>query len=102
MALLAASALAEGEVVGTDHGDRKVALYRLTGAFYATSNLCTHAHALLSYGWVEGDRIRCPLHAACFDIATGKAQGFPVTQDIATYPVRVTEGIIEVLLPLSG
>lgn len=102
VSLLAAAAIAEGEVVGTDHGERKIALYRLAGAYYATDNVCTHSFALLSDGWVEGDCIRCPLHGGRFDIATGKAQRVPVTRDIVTFRVRIIDGILQVWLPLSG
>jgi nitrite reductase/ring-hydroxylating ferredoxin subunit len=76
-------------VVGVEIGGRRVALYRLDGAYYATSNVCTHAGALLSAGEVVECYIECPLHFALFDIRSGKAQGGHAAVDLATYPVEV-------------
>jgi nitrite reductase/ring-hydroxylating ferredoxin subunit len=42
----------------------KIALYRCRGEFFATSDICTHAFALLSDGWLDGHEIECPLHGA--------------------------------------
>jgi 3-phenylpropionate/trans-cinnamate dioxygenase ferredoxin subunit len=68
---------------------RKIALYRSEGEFFATDDVCTHAYALLSDGFLEDGCIECPLHQARFDIRTGKALCEPATEDVATYPVRV-------------
>jgi nitrite reductase/ring-hydroxylating ferredoxin subunit len=91
--------IADGEIVGTEVGDTNVALYNLDGTFYATDNICTHAFALLSDGWVSGDVVECPLHGGRFEIKSGKALGDPVECDIATFPVRVVGDDVEVLLP---
>lgn len=32
---------------------KRVAVYNVGGEFYATDNICTHAQALLSEGWLE-------------------------------------------------
>jgi nitrite reductase/ring-hydroxylating ferredoxin subunit len=76
-------------VIGVNVGGTDVALYRLGNEFFATSNICTHAFAYLSDGWVEDGRVECPLHQGLFDIRTGKATCAPLTRDIATYPVKV-------------
>lgn len=70
-------------------GEHQIALFNLEGEFYATDDICTHAYASLSEGYIEDGCVECPLHAGLFDIKTGKAQGVPVTEDIKTYPVRV-------------
>ena len=72
-------------------GDIQIAIFNLAGAFYATDDVCTHAYASLSEGYVEDGCVECPLHAGLFDIKTGKALSLPVVEDIKTYPVR-TEG----------
>jgi nitrite reductase/ring-hydroxylating ferredoxin subunit len=64
----------------------------------ATDNICTHAFALLSDGWLDGDCIECPLHAGRFDVRTGKALGPPVDEDIKVYPVRIVGDDIQVKL----
>ena len=90
--------LAEGEVIGVEIAGRSVAIYECDGALYATDNICTHAYARLSDGWLDGCAIECPLHAARFDIRTGEVLDPPASVDLKTYPVRVVEGAIEVRL----
>jgi 3-phenylpropionate/trans-cinnamate dioxygenase ferredoxin component len=90
--------VASGEVIGIEAGDRSIAIYDSDGTLYATDNVCTHAYACLSDGWLDGDIIECPLHAARFDIRTGKVLDPPATEDLKTYPVRVTGDDIEVNL----
>ena len=83
------SDLDEEEVMGVMVGDEEIALYNLEGEFYATHGICTHENIGLADGFVEGNLIECPLHAACFEIKTGKAVNPPATVDIKTYPVKV-------------
>src|ERR1700712_3336961 len=81
--------VAEGACIGVRVGDREVAVYHLPGGeFRATANVCTHEYALLSDGWLENGCIECPLHAAQFDIRTGKALSAPADEDIAVYPLK--------------
>ncbi len=77
-------------VIGVIAGGQQIAIYKTDdGAYYATHDVCTHAYALLSQGYLEGCLIECPLHAGYFDVRTGKAQGNPVTQDIRSFPLKV-------------
>jgi len=92
------AAVMPGEVVGVKLGEREIALYNIDGAIHATDNLCTHAFALLSQGWLDGDCIECPLHGGRFEVKTGKGQGPPVSDDLKTYKVRMTGEDIQVLL----
>lgn len=73
---------------------KQIAIYRLEGQFYATDNVCPHAYALMTDGFVDGDTIECPLHGAVFNIRTGKCMGPPAESDLATYPVTVVENQI--------
>jgi 3-phenylpropionate/trans-cinnamate dioxygenase ferredoxin component len=70
-------------------GNTPIALYRLEGQVYAIDDVCPHMHALLSWGFVEGRTIECPLHQAKFDIATGKCLAGPVSVDLNRYAVRI-------------
>lgn len=82
--------VAEGQVLGVRIGDKEVAVYHLPGGeLRATDNVCTHEYALLSEGWMENGCIECPLHAAQFDIRTGKALCAPAEEDLAVYEVKV-------------
>jgi len=82
--------LTEGEVLGVEVAGRSIALYDADGNLYATDNICTHAYACLS------DVIECPLHAARFDIRTGKVLDPPATEDLKTYPVRVVGDEVQI------
>ena len=90
--------LGDGDVLGVSVGEEQIALYNLGGEIYATSNVCTHAFALLSDGWLDGEVIECPLHAGRFEIKTGKGLGPPIPCDIKTYPVRVVGDDVQVQL----
>ena len=90
--------LAEGEVLGVELAGRSIALYAADTGIFATDNICTHAYACLSDGWLDGEVIECPLHAARFDIRTGKVLDPPATEDLKTYPVRVVGDAIQIRL----
>ena len=92
----AAADVPDGDVIGCAPAGRNIALYSVEGAIYATDNVCTHAHALLCEGFLEGHEIECPLHQGKFDVRTGKALTPPVTEDIRTYPVRIEDGKVYV------
>ena len=86
----------EGEVVGIKVQGKDIAVYNVGGTLYATDNVCTHAFALLSEGYLEEHMIECPLHAGRFDIRDGKGQGPPISCDIRTYRVRLNGSQVEV------
>jgi nitrite reductase/ring-hydroxylating ferredoxin subunit len=58
------------------------------GEFRATDNICTHEYAQLHEGWLEDGCIECPLHAARFDIRSGKALCAPADVDLAVFEVK--------------
>ncbi|MGE7471944.1 non-heme iron oxygenase ferredoxin subunit [Bosea sp. NPDC003192] len=73
-------------------GERQFALFQVDANYYALDNICPHAYALMTDGFVEGDTVECPLHGAMFHIPTGKCLGPPADADLKTYPVKV-EGV---------
>jgi nitrite reductase/ring-hydroxylating ferredoxin subunit len=82
--------VAEGAVLGVRLGGKEIAIYHLPGGeFRATDNVCTHEYALLSEGWLENGCIECPLHAAQFDVRTGKALSTPADVDLAVFEIKV-------------
>jgi naphthalene 1,2-dioxygenase system ferredoxin subunit len=92
----ARSSLAEGDMLAVTVGDRQIALYNIEGEVYATDNICTHAFAILTDGWLDGDVIECPLHGGRFEVKTGKGLGPPIPCDLKTYPVRVVGDEVQV------
>ncbi|WP_138470446.1 FAD-dependent oxidoreductase [Poseidonocella sp. HB161398] len=89
-----AAEVREKGAVAVEADGLRLALFALEGEIFATANICTHAFALLTEGHVEGGCVECPLHQGLFDIRTGKAQGAPVTKDLATYAVKVEDGTV--------
>jgi naphthalene 1,2-dioxygenase system ferredoxin subunit len=90
----------DDDVIGVDVAGRDIALYRVEGSVFATDNICTHGHARLCDGFLDGHEIECPLHQGKFDIRNGSATCAPATDALRCYPVRVERG--RVLLQLPG
>lgn len=79
----------EGDVIGVRVGGKEIALYEVEGEVFATDNICTHGHARMSDGFLEGREIECPLHQGKFDVCSGQALCAPLTENIKTYAVRI-------------
>jgi naphthalene 1,2-dioxygenase ferredoxin component len=88
----AADQLPEDDVIGVQAAGKDLALYRVEGQVYASDNLCTHGHARLCDGFLEGFEIECPLHQGKFDIRDGKPLCQPVAEAIRIYPVKIENG----------
>jgi 3-phenylpropionate/trans-cinnamate dioxygenase ferredoxin component len=82
-------AISEDEPLAATVSDREIGVYLVGGKHYALENVCPHAYALLSQGFVEGEEIECPLHGAKFHIPSGKCTMEPGGRDLKCYPVRV-------------
>jgi naphthalene 1,2-dioxygenase system ferredoxin subunit len=91
--------LADGESRAVEIGERNLALYHVGEEWFCTDNICTHAFALLTEGWLEGHVIECPLHAGQFDIRNGKGLCAPIEADLATFPVRIENADVLIGLP---
>ena len=100
-ALCSASKLSDGEPVGVKFGDLRVALYMVNGEVFATDDVCPHAYALLSTGFLEEYVIECPLHGAMFDVRSGKCQT-ETYRDVKTYTVEVRNGEVFVDLDTAS
>ena len=86
--------------VGVDVNGRKLGLFLLGDQVHALEDVCPHAYALLSQGFQEDGVIECPLHAARFDIASGKCLAEIGQRDLQCFPVRVLEGRVQVQIPI--
>ena len=85
-----------GKVV--DLGALEVALFRLDGAVYATSNVCPHQGASLAEGEVRGGTVICPWHRWCFNVKDGTSPLNPKLR-ISTYPVKQEGDQLFILVP---
>ena len=89
---LAQGELPQDDVVGVQVAGRDIALYTVGGEVFATDNLCTHGHARLCDGFLDGHEIECPLHQGKFDVRDGRPLCEPVTEGLRSYPVRIEGG----------
>ncbi len=84
----------EDDVIGVQVAERDIALYKVDGSVFATDGHCTHGHARLCDGFLDGYEIECPLHQGKFDIRDGRATCAPLTVNLRTYPVRIQDGLV--------
>jgi 3-phenylpropionate/trans-cinnamate dioxygenase ferredoxin subunit len=85
-----------GKVVVFEAGDARIAICRTEDGYYAIDDVCSHDGGALDQGELFGDRIECPRHGAQFDVKTGRALTLPAVRPIASYPVRVVDGAVEI------
>ncbi|GCB51193.1 bifunctional 3-phenylpropionate/cinnamic acid dioxygenase ferredoxin subunit [Streptomyces sp. NL15-2K] len=90
--------LPEGESVRIETTP-PIAVFRTDdGELYAVDDTCTHQDASLSEGWLEGCLVECPLHAASFDLRTGRPTCLPARRPVRTHRVTVEDGTIHIHL----
>jgi len=82
----------DGAGIAVTAQGRELALFRIGDAVFATDAFCTHGHARLCEGFIEGFEIECPLHQGRFDLRSGAATCAPATEAVKTYPVRIDAG----------
>ena len=77
-----------------------VGVYNLNGEYYALEDRCSHDDGPLCEGDFDCDdgAAICPRHGANIDIRTGRALTLPAVEPVATFPVRVDDGMIKVKL----
>lgn len=77
--------LGAGESRAFDAQGEEIALCRGDSGVFAVADLCTHAHARLTDGFVLGDLIECPLHQAQYRMDTGELVDGPECPALRTY-----------------
>ncbi|MDQ3822550.1 MAG: non-heme iron oxygenase ferredoxin subunit [Actinomycetota bacterium] len=93
-----ADELAPCEVKIVHVGDLAIGVYNLGGEFHAIEDRCSHDDGPLCEGDFdcgEGYAV-CPRHGAHIDIRSGAALTLPAVEPVATYPVRVEDGVVKV------
>lgn len=81
-------------VVSMDNA--QIAVFNLDGRYYAIEDVCTHDGGELASGERDGEAIVCPRHGARFSIKTGEVLAAPAYEPVATFPVRVANGRVQV------
>ncbi len=96
-----ADQLPNGERMFVEVEGRSIVIINMAGNLYAIGDICTHDNGPVGDGEIEGYEIICPRHGARFDIRNGKVTSLPAVVDIPSYPVRVSNGMIELGVPKS-
>jgi 3-phenylpropionate/trans-cinnamate dioxygenase ferredoxin component len=91
-----ADELKPGDYRVVDIEDVLIAVINCDGRFYAIEDVCTHDGGELTGGEIEGCQIECPRHGARFNIQTGEVLTPPAYEPVATFPVRVENGFVQV------
>ena len=87
-------------------GTREIAIFNLGDRFLATDNRCPHKGGPLCDGIVTGASVVCPLHTWKISLETGAVERSGANEGagmaIATYAVRVEDGVIALELPVEA
>lgn len=71
-------------------GEKKIAIYKIAGKIYATSNECTHEQCdIEEHHAIHFDVVECTCHGSQFDIKTGGVMMPPATERLATYRTEI-------------
>jgi len=74
----------------------QVVVVNTGGRYFAVEDVCTHDGTPLGDGEIIDEEIICPRHGARFCLRTGSALGPPAYEPLATFPVRVENGVVQV------
>jgi len=74
----------------------EIGIYKVGDEVYALENVCPHAYALLTQGFVDEGTVECPLHEAVFDIKTGQCIKGPGGRALKQYAVRLAGEEIQI------
>lgn len=85
------------ELAGED-----ILVCRSGGEMFAVENVCSHTGQPLERGVVRDGWIMCPFHGARFALDSGEVLRPPATCPIRTFPLRVSDGMIEVAVGAEG
>src|ERR1043166_9728076 len=98
-AVAAAEELRDGEMKQISAAGTEILLARVKGNYHAVAAHCTHSGAPLVDGVINGERIVCPWHHACFNAITGDPEEPPALDSLPCFPVRVENGKVFVDFP---
>jgi len=76
-------------------GGERIAVFRDGKTVGALTNLCAHQNGPLGEGRIIDGLVTCPWHGYQYQLKNGCAPP-PFTEKLATYPVRLRDGMIEV------
>jgi 3-phenylpropionate/trans-cinnamate dioxygenase ferredoxin subunit len=82
-------------------GALEVCVYNCGGEYYGLEDRCSHDDGPLCEGdWDPEDcLVTCPRHGSQFDLRTGIPRSLPAYEPVATFAVRVDNGVVKVEVP---
>ncbi len=86
----------DGGVLAGQVDGESVLLYREGERVTAVGATCTHYSGPLAEGVVEGGRVHCPWHHACFSLRTGEVVRAPALNPLPRWEVEVADGRVRV------
>ena len=89
----------EGKSLIVAVNGHEIALFKISGAFYAMENFCPHRGGPLGEGHVDGTEVTCPWHAWTFDVKSGACLTDPSFQQ-KKFPVKIEND--EILVDASN
>ena len=89
--------LPPGHAIAVTVGDKRLALFSVDGTVVAIDATCTHRGGPLSEGELKDGIVTCPWHGAQFNVKDGQVLRPPAPKSVSSYPVRITDGAIEVV-----
>ena len=92
VAAAAADAIPSGRFLKVEIDRKPYLIARVDDRFYAVEDNCSHEDYPLSYGCLDGRRIKCSLHGSRFSLETGAPEDDPADTPIATFRVVVEDG----------
>ncbi|MGR3985274.1 MAG: non-heme iron oxygenase ferredoxin subunit [Gammaproteobacteria bacterium] len=88
--------LPPGEHTVVEIEGASIAVFNLGGEFCAIEDVCTHDGSEIASGCIIDGSIECPRHGARFDLKTGAVTAPPAYEAVATFPLRVVDGVVQV------
>ncbi len=83
--------LPPGRVRAGRLGGKTLILWRNGEGISAFSGECPHLGAPLADGLVEGNRLYCPWHHACFDLSSGAVKEAPAFDNLTCYEIKIRD-----------
>jgi 3-phenylpropionate/trans-cinnamate dioxygenase ferredoxin subunit len=90
------TALANDEHILVELDGTAVAVFKVNDSFYALEDVCSHDGTEIASGTIEGEELVCPRHGARFCLKTGAVKCAPAYEDIASFPVRIAQGKVQI------
>ena len=75
---------------------KTLALFNVSGSYYAIDGVCTHRGAPLAEGTCQGTVVECPWHGAHFDLTSGAHLSPPAPRGVTAYKVQIVGDEIQI------